>query len=752
MNRPKRPQPRRPAPPPPAFSPDPHRQLAAAFEDLRAGRIEPAQQAAEGLLKAFPEHAGILNLVALIALERGSPELAAQHLEQARRLRPEEPIYHCNLGQAQRQLGQPDLAIASFRQALALNPAYATAALNLGSALFAKGDHAAALAAFETAQKLAPHDALATAFRADALRELGRIKAAVQEYEAALRLDPELPHGLGNLGLTLLGIGQPDRALELVRRAAELDPAAGSAWMNLGTVLSSLDRLEEAMAAYGKAHERLPDSAQLCTLIGGIWQEMDDLGQADAWFTKALDWEPQRIETRCALASAICEAGESAKAVDEYRQILAEHADCFPAQLGLGNALWEDGNAEGAVAAMRAAVALRPENAGALAGLAGIQASAGDVPGANASNREALAVNPRCIPALSNLAQNLRGKLPEADAQTMEHLLAAQWPRQGARATLHFGLAHHYDGRKDYARAAKHAASANTLHTEFKRERGWHYDPADYERHVDQLIAAFSPDFFRRTKGLGHDSATPVFIVGMPRSGTTLTEQILASHPRVFGAGERNFTGRALQSLPAVMGRPTEATDCLADAGAEAIRTLADWHLGQLWELVEKAGLESAKTDRIIDKMPDNFSLVGWIATAFPNAKIIHCRRDVRDIAVSCWMTQFRQIRWAFDLRHIGLRIRQYQRIMEHWRQVLPVPMLEIDYEDMVASQAAQTRRLLEFAGLPWDDACLAFHQTERLVRTASVTQVREPIYTRSLERWRHYEGALAPLLECLGS
>ena len=743
MNRPKRPPPRRTAP-------DPRPRLEAAFEDLRGGRIARAEQAADGLLAAFPEHAGILNLVALIALEKGQPARAAQQLEHALRISPQEPIYHCNLGQARRQLGEPDLAVASFRQALALQPAYATAALNLGSALFASGDHAAALAAFETAQKLVPHDALATAFRADALRELGRVKAAVQEYEAALRLDPDLPHALGNLGLTLLGIGQPDRALELVRRAAELDPAAGSAWMNLGTVLSSLDRLEEAMEAYGKAHERLPDSAPLCTLIGGIWQEMDDLGQADAWLTKALDLEPQRIETRCALAAAICEAGESSKAVDEYRQILAEHADCFAAHLGLGNALWEDGDAAGAVAALRAAVALRPENASALAGLAGIQASAGDVPGANASNRAALAVNPRCVPALSNLAQNLRGQLPADDAQTMEKLLAAQWPRQGARATLHFGLAHYYDGQKDYARAGAHAVSANALHTEFKRERGWKYDPADYERHVGQLIGAFGPDFFRRLKDVGHDSAAPVFIVGMPRSGTTLTEQILASHPRVFGAGERNFTGRAFESLPAVMGRTTNAAACLADAGAGEIRTLADWHLGQLRGLVEKAGLESAKTDRIIDKMPDNFSLLGWIATAFPNAKIIHCRRDVRDIAVSCWMTQFRQIRWAFDLHHIGLRIRQYQRIMAHWREVLPVPMLEIDYEETVADQAAQTRRLLEFVGLPWDDACMAFHQTERLVRTASVTQVREPIYTRSLERWRHYEDALAPLFECL--
>ena len=538
--------------------------------------------------------------------------------------------------------------------------------------------------------------------------------------------------------------------MELARRATELEPASGLAWMNLGTVLRALGRLEEAMEAYAHANEQMPASAQLCTLIGSVWQEMEDFDQADAWY-EALEFEPERLETRCALAAAISDAGDGAAAVEEFRKILAGHPDCFEAHVGLGDALWMEGDAEErTVASLRAAVALRPENAGTLANLANIQASAGDIEEANATNRAALAINPRCVPALTNLALNLRGKFPEADARTMADLLAAKWPLQGPRATLHFGLAHYHDGRKEFAQAAEHAVAANALHTEFKQVRGWNYQPEEYDRHIDGLIGAFGADFFRRTQGFGNDSEAPVFIVGMPRSGTTLTEQILASHPRAFGAGERNFAPRAFHSLPVLMGRP-EAFACLADAGASEIRGLADWHLGQLRSLVEKAGLASGDVDRIVDKMPDNYSLLGWIVTLFPKARIIHCRRDVRDVAVSCWMTPFKELRWAFDLRHIGLRIVQYQRIMEHWRKVLPVPMLEIDYEETVADQAAQTRRLLDFVGLPWDDACLAFHKTERLVRTASVTQVRQPIYTRSVERWRSYAPALAPLLEILG-
>jgi hypothetical protein len=200
------------------------------------------------------------------------------------------------------------------------------------------------------------------------------------------------------------------------------------------------------------------------------------------------------------------------------------------------------------------------------------------------------------------------------------------------------------------------------------------------------------------------------------------------------------------------MGHPGSTTvwDCLQQLGQPQILHLADWHLAQLEQLLTKAGTERENVQRIVDKMPDNYSLLGWIVTAFPNAKIIHCRRDVRDVAVSCWMTQFKSIRWAFDLTHIAERIQQYWRIMEHWRRVLPVPMLEIDYEETVDQQTAQTVRLLDFIGLEWDDACMQFHKTERLVRTASVTQVRQPIYKRSVERWRSYEEALQPLLERL--
>ncbi len=661
--------------------------LEQGFERLRAGDAAAAARLAERVLAGAPGHHGALNLKGVAALTLGDSATAIRALERAAALAPAEPIYRANLGAALNAAHRRQESAAACRQALALRQGYRAAQVTLGAALYALEDYQGALATYDQAIACAQAQgegeaatAILHAYRGDALRELGRIRAAVAAYERALALDPDLAHAIGNLGLTLQGLGEHERALELCERACALSVGAGPdsarPWIGLGTLRRREGLLEPAMEAYGQAHERDPNDAALKTLIGSVWSEVGDLNQAMLWYEQALALEPERIETRCALADSLREAGDLAGAIERLNAILAERPGHPPALLALGSALWEDGDAEGAIAASREAVALLPEDAGARANLAHILASAGDVEAANAANREALAVNPHCVPALSNLAQNLRGKLPAEDAEHMERLLAARWAHDGVQASLHFGLAHYYDGVKDYARAAGHTTAANARHWAHKCERGWSYDPAEYAAHTDALIAGFTPEYFARTRGLGSPSEAPVFIVGMPRSGTTLTESILASHPRVFGVGERSFAGRAFAALPRALGRPpaTRPLDCLADLTPQAVRGLAEWHLGELQVLVRKGGRADTDVLRIVDKMPDNYSQLGWILTAFPNARVIHCRRDVRDLAVSCFMTQFKEIRWAFDLGHRAERIVQYRRIMDHWRAVLPVP------------------------------------------------------------------------------
>jgi hypothetical protein len=254
------------------------------------------------------------------------------------------------------------------------------------------------------------------------------------------------------------------------------------------------------------------------------------------------------------------------------------------------------------------------------------------------------------------------------------------------------------------------------------------------------MTATCTPVFFERVRGFGVDSQRPIFIVGLPRSGTTLTEQILASHSQVFGAGELRLARADFEALAPQADAALEALACLDRATA---RRLGEQHLGRLREL-------NSDRPRVADKMPDNYHYLGLLAALFPTAKFIHCRRDLRDVAVSCWMTNFRQIRWANDPGHIAGRFEEYRLIMEHWQRVLPVPLLEVDYEETVADLEGVARRLLDWCGLDWEPGCLAFHEGQRPVRTASVSQVRQPIYKRSVARWKHYESALCVLFDRL--
>jgi hypothetical protein len=281
------------------------------------------------------------------------------------------------------------------------------------------------------------------------------------------------------------------------------------------------------------------------------------------------------------------------------------------------------------------------------------------------------------------------------------------------------------------------------------------YDPAEHSALVDRIVAGFTPELFGRLGGAGDATRQPVFVFGMPRSGTTLVEQVLASHSLVHGAGELPLARQGFVSVPEVLGMADEMRSCLAALDAGAVRELCRRHREGLRAVVERdgpAGGEGPRPEpqRVVDKMPDNYLYLGLLAVLFPHATFVHVRRDLRDVAVSCWMTHFRSIRWANDPDHLAGRCRDYRRLMEHWRAVLPVPVHEVVYERLVDDFEAEARRLVAACGLEWEPDCLQFQQTRRPVRTASVTQVRQPLYRRSLARWKHYETALADLFALL--
>jgi hypothetical protein len=303
-------------------------------------------------------------------------------------------------------------------------------------------------------------------------------------------------------------------------------------------------------------------------------------------------------------------------------------------------------------------------------------------------------------------------------------------------------LAQVHDGLKDWQAAATLMAAANASQSQQREKRGQVYDRDEHARRCAEIRRVFSAELLARHHATASTSEELVFIVGMPRSGTTLTEQILARHAQVLGIGERNFAAQSLQALAAGSARtddvpspdPIDLLDTLDDSVLERVARL---YLEELDRLKRSLGKSDAR--RVVDKMPDNYSLVGWIAMQFPKARIIHCRRDLRDVALSCWLTQFGKINWASRWPDLLHRIEHYQDLMQHWRTVLPGRFIEVDYEAMVADQETESRRLIDWLGLDWDPARLEHYAGDGLVRTASITQVRQLIYTRSVARWKAY-------------
>lgn len=309
--------------------------------------------------------------------------------------------------------------------------------------------------------------------------------------------------------------------------------------------------------------------------------------------------------------------------------------------------------------------------------------------------------------------------------------------KENDRGILHFALGKMYDDCGMYEQAFKQFAAGNRIENQ-KHD----YRPEAYSDFVNQLIESLPAEFFATMPDTGHPSRVPLFIIGMPRSGTTLVEQILASHPDVFGAGELPWFIKCANDLPRTINSSRPYPECITEMGDKEARKLGQDYLDYLTLL---AGSDHYKY--IINKWPNNYERVGLIARVFPNARFIHCQRDPLDNLISQYTLMFpNAVEYSYDLFNLGAHYSQYQRLMHHWDIVLPERFLHIQYEELVADQEAWSRKLLSFLKLPWDPACLNFHKSGRVVRTYSEAQVRKPMYSSSVGRWKNYEKFLEPL------
>ena len=602
------------------------------------------------------------------------------------------------------QAGRLQQAETLFRRVLQLDPNHADAHNWLGVVCQQMGGHSEAVEHLRMAVALRPGSADFANNLGIAELALGDLDAARHSLEKALKLNPKLAQAHHNLGLAFQKRREFEPAIACFRQAIALVPDYMNARLNLGNVLSDSGKYDEAIAQFRKLVEIAPQSREGHFNLARALKTAQRFDEAAAEARKVVALDPRNIEARNLLSWCLLKLERYEEAEAETRQALSLDPRSVEAHDRLGTILTTLGRFDEAVESYEAALAVRPNDPAALYGLT------------NASKTYSTA----------------------AMADRIEALLTAG-PAQEQKSLLHFSLGKIYDDLDDCERAFESYRRGNELAVPETS-----FDANIWAEYVDRMIAAFTPAFFETRKSFASSSRRPVFIFGMPRSGTTLTEQIIASHPDVAAGGELETMGDLSRDLPERLGTAARFPECVVDMDESAAAAVAKDYLAVLEKI-------DAAASRVTDKMPQNFQILGLMALLFPQATFIHCRRDPLDTCLSCYFTKFdRHLEFSYSLENLGAYYRGYRRLTAHWRKVLPAKMLEIDYEDMIADQEGVSRRLIAHCGLEWDDRCLAFHKTDRAVTTASAWQVRQPIYKASLKRWQRYERFLAPLRAAL--
>lgn len=717
--------------------------LTTAIEMHRSGQLGAASQLYQKVLAREQENPEAMHLLGVLYHQQGQHARAIELIRRAVALRPNSPTYHANLAEAYRALGDFERAAGCCRVALAITPNYPEALCNLGAALQGLGLYAESVEQLRRALELRPNFVVAHNNLGIALRELKQADEALEHFTSAVELDASFAPAQTNLGQMLLDRGRADEALPHSQEAVRLDPNSAVLHHNLGNVLRVLDRVVDAKVSYLEALRLNPNLALANAHLGLLLQRDGQAVDSLVWLKKAVELEPSKADFWEWLAELYDEMEEPGESLPCWERAVALEPERATAHISLGWALQEEGSIARARDHFETAIRLQPDYGPAYLNLGGLQEEQGDLKAAEEAFRKALDVQPAFALPHARLATLLRSKLPDSDMAAVEARLTDDKLEPAPRARLLFALAHALDGRNDFTRAAECLRQANALTLEVNAKRR-DYAPVEHEKFVDGLLREFDRGFFERLAGAGSPSRRPVFVFGLPRSGTTLIEQVLASHSQVHGAGELRLARRSFEAIPSLLDRNAAPRDCISLVDRPTAARLAALHLERL------AAIDGGGGPRIVDKMPDNYMYIGLLSIMFPNAVFVHSRRDLRDVAVSCWMTDFRSIRWANDRDHIAARFHQYHRLMCHWKEVLPAPLIEVNYEDTVADLESVARRLVAACGLPWEPACLEFHRTERPVRTASVMQVRQPVYSRSVARWKHYEPDLRELFAAL--
>jgi tetratricopeptide (TPR) repeat protein len=642
------------------------------------------------------------------------------------------------------QAGELGQAESLYRQILQADPAHGEVIFLLGVACQQQNRLGEALAHFRRALPLRPNDANVIYHLGLTCQALGSHEEAGVHFRQSIRLRPNFAAAYFSVGNTHLHFGQLDEAILHYRQAIRLQPSRGPAYLNLASALQLQGRLQEAAECLRDFLSRQPQYPEGQYNLGNVLVAMRRLEEAAVHYQEAIRLQPNFPQAHNNLGSVFLELGKVDEAIEHFALAVRLQPDYVDAYVNLGSALHQRQQVAAAVEAYLQLLRIQPHNALAHNNLAEAYLELGDTPQAQIHLREALRNDPAFVQPLLHLAANGFYSDAEPGIEQIKARIMDPHLSHDLASRLHFVLGYLLDLAGATDEAFDHFSRANALRRSVLKQNGTAYDARAHSQRIDRLIAFFSPEFFERTRGFGLMTEVPVFIVGMPRSGSTLVEQILSQHSQVHGAGELKDVSRLVTELPAKLAAANSYPECLAELNAATARDLGGAHLR---ELTRRGGSAA----RVTDKMLDNYLYLGLLAALFPRARVIHCKRDPRDVCLSCFFQFFKGLSFTWDLDDLGRHYREYERLMAHWRTVLPLPMLEVAYEDVVADLESISRRLVAFCELEWEDRCVRFHENQRLVQTISRVQVRKPLYTSSVGRWRRYAAHLGPLLQALG-
>lgn len=633
------------------------------------------------------------------------------------------------------------------------------------------GDSALAIELCESALLEYPQDPGLRTLLGTSLIRQHEFEAAERELRHVIEAQPDIAKAHRELGNALLGMGHMKDAVKCFERVVELQPESSAAQFDLSVILTKsgeveaaqealeesfrlqperaevmqavehhrAGRFKEAEEVYRGILERDPKNVSATRLLGSVATEMGRYRMAKRLLKNAVTMAPEFFGAWADLARALLESEE----FDECQEAL-DHAIRLEPELPypymlLGNMLTKAGRYEDAANAFRQALEKQPDHGGSLAGLGHALKTVGRQDEAVSTYRECIRAYPVFGEAYWSLANLKTFRFSEDEVGTMEtHVDDAALPDE-TRVNFNFALGKAYEDAGRHADAFHHYARGNAI-----RRPHESYDPVQTEVVHDQIIDVITPEFLARHEGGGDPDPAPIFIVGLPRSGSTLIEQILASHSDVDGTHELPDLARVIKTInqqrPGGETYPAGATNL----GAEQFLELGRQYL-------ESTRRHRGKSPRFTDKMPNNFASIGLLQLILPNAIIVNARRHPLD---SC-MGSFKQLffkgqAFTYDLVELGEYYLEYDRLMTHWHKLLPGKVLDVHYEQMVAHQEQETRRLIAHCGLQWQDNCLEFYKTSRAVNTASSEQVRQPMYAKSVNSWRRFEEQLQPLIEVL--